>query len=122
MRIAIPVDSQCLEARVAMSFGRTPYFLIYDVDTKDSIFIYNIAADSTGGAGIRAAQSVVDNKVDVLITPRLGENAANVVKAAGIKVYRCIDGTGQDNIDAYTSGQLSMIEEVHSGYHGRKGY
>ena len=77
MRIAIPVDSQSLEARVAMSFGRTPYFLIYDVDTKDSIFIYNIAAESTGGAGIRAAQSVVDNKVDVLITPRLGENAAN---------------------------------------------
>ena len=76
MKIAIPVDEKTLESRVCVSFGRTPYFLIYDVETKESIFIDNSAAASTGGAGIKAAQIIVDNKADVLLTPRLGENAA----------------------------------------------
>ena len=76
MKIAIPVDEKTLESNVCVSFGRTPYFLIYDVETKESIFIDNSAAASTGGAGIKAAQIIVDNKADVLLTPRLGENAA----------------------------------------------
>ena len=66
MKIAIPVDEKTLESNVCVSFGRTPYFLIYDVETKESIFIDNSAAASTGGAGIKAAQIIVDNKADVL--------------------------------------------------------
>lgn len=41
MKIAIPVDEKTLESNVCVSFGRTPYFLIYDVETKESIFIDN---------------------------------------------------------------------------------
>ena len=72
MNIAIPVDEKTLESNVCVSFGRTPYFLIYDVETKESIFIDNSAAASTGGAGIKAAQIIVDNKASALLTPRLG--------------------------------------------------
>ena len=34
MKIAIPVDEKSVDSNVCVSFGRTPYFLIYDVDTK----------------------------------------------------------------------------------------
>jgi len=63
-------------------------FLIYDTETKESIFLDNGAAASTGGAGIKAAQTIVDNKVNALLTPRCGENAANVLKSADIKIYK----------------------------------
>jgi len=62
MKIAIPVDEKSLESNVCVSFGRAPYFLIYDTETKESIFLDNGAAASTGGAGIKAAQTIVDNK------------------------------------------------------------
>ena len=76
MKISIPVDEKSLESNVCVSFGRAPYFLIYDTETKESIFLNNGAAASTGGAGIKAAQTIVDNKVNTLLTPRCGENAA----------------------------------------------
>jgi predicted Fe-Mo cluster-binding NifX family protein len=88
MKIAIPVDEKSLESNVCVSFGRAPYYLIYDTETKESVFLDNSAAASTGGAGIKAAQTIVDNKVNALLTPRCGENAANVLKSADIKIYK----------------------------------
>ena len=70
MKIAIPVDEKSMGTNVCVSFGRTPYFLIYDTESKESSFINNSAASSSGGAGIKAAQTVVDSKADVLLTPR----------------------------------------------------
>ncbi len=121
MKIAIPVDEKTLESNVCVSFGRTPYFLIYDVETKDSIFIDNGAAASTGGAGIKAAQIIVDNKADVLLTPRLGENAADVLKPAEIKTYKTTTASAKDNIDAFIAGKLPLLDEFHAGFHGHGG-
>jgi len=70
MKIAIPVDDKSLESKVCISFGRTPYFLIYETDTKENLFLDNSAAASQGGAGIKAAQAIADEGVVVLITPR----------------------------------------------------
>ncbi|MFZ3129726.1 MAG: NifB/NifX family molybdenum-iron cluster-binding protein [Desulfosporosinus sp.] len=121
MKIAIPVDDKSMETNVCMSFGRTPYFLIYDTETKDNIFLDNSAAASQGGAGIKAAQTVVDNQVRALLTPRCGENAAEVIKAADIKIYKTINDSIQDNIDAFNEGRLSLLEDIHAGFHGRRG-
>jgi predicted Fe-Mo cluster-binding NifX family protein len=121
MKIAIPVDEKTLESNVCASFGRTPYFLIYDVETKESIFIDNSAAASTGGAGIKAAQTIVDNKANALLTPRCGQNAADVIKSAEIKIYKTITGSAKDNIDAFIAGKLSLLDEIHAGFHRHGG-
>lgn len=121
MKIAIPVEEKTLESNVCVSFGRTPYFLIYDVETKESIFIDNSAAASTGGAGIKAAQIIVDNKANALLTPRLGENAADVLKPAEIKIYKTTTGSAKDNTDAYIAGKLHLLDEFHGGFHGHGG-
>lgn len=121
MKIAIPVDEKTLESNVCVSFGRTPYFLIYDVETKESIFIDNSAATSTGGAGIKAAQIMVDNKASVLLTPRLGKNAADVIKSAEIKIYKTTTTSAKDNIDAFIADKLTLLDEIHVGFHGHGG-
>jgi len=118
MKIAIPVDDKKMEASVCISFGRTPYFMINDTESNESIFIDNSAAASQGGAGIKAAQLLVDHKADVLLTPRCGENAAEVIKAADIKMYKTMPGSARDNINAFTEGKLSILEEIHAGFHG----
>jgi predicted Fe-Mo cluster-binding NifX family protein len=121
MKIAIPVDEKSVDSNVCVSFGRTPYFLIYDVDTKESVFLDNSAAASTGGAGIKAAQTIVDNKANVLLTPRCGENAAEVLKSADIEIFKTTSASVKDNIDAFIDGKLSLLDEIHAGFHGHGG-
>ena len=121
MKIAIPVDEKSLESNVCVSFGRTPHFLIYDTDTQKSVFLDNSAAASTGGAGIKAAQTIVDNKVNALLTPRCGENAANVLKSADIKIYKTAGISAKKNIDDFISGKLSLLDEIHPGFQGHGG-
>ena len=121
MKIAIPVDEKTLESNVCVSFGRAPYFLIYDTETNESAFIDNSAATSTGGAGIKAAQIIVDNKANVLLTPRCGQNAADVIQSAEIKIYKTTTTSAKDNIDAFIAGKLSLLDEIHAGFHGHGG-
>jgi predicted Fe-Mo cluster-binding NifX family protein len=121
MKIAIPVDEKKTETSVCPSFGRAPYFLIYDLESKESLFVDNAAAASTGGAGIKAAQTLIDHQIGALLTPRLGNNAADLFTAAEIKIYKTIAAPAMENIEAFHAGKLSVLSEVHSGFHGRMG-
>lgn len=38
-----------MDSSICVSFGRTPYYLIYDTNTKKSEFIDNSVATSPGG-------------------------------------------------------------------------
>lgn len=121
MKLAIPVDEKSMETNVCVSFGRTPYFLIYDTETNECTFLDNSAAASTGGAGIKAAQAIVDNGANVLLTPRCGENAANVLKAADIRLYKTTMARVMENINAFAAGKLPVLDEIHAGFHGHGG-
>lgn len=121
MKIAIPADDNNMKTGVCISFGRAPYFLLYDIETEEGSFIDNSAAASSGGAGIKAAQTIVDNDAGALLTPRCGENAAQVLKAADIKIYKTAEGTAVDNINAFIDGKLSPLNEIHEGFHHHGG-
>ena len=121
MRIMLPVDENSDETPVCPSFGRAPYFLVYETDSEESTFIDNSAIGSQGGAGINAAQCIVDNNASAVLTPRCGENAAAVISAAGIKIYRSDAGSAMDNIRAFLVGRLSPLEEIHAGFHHHGG-
>ena len=121
MKIAIPTNDKCMEANVCPSFGRTPYFMIFDTDSKEAAFLDNSAAASQGGAGIKAAQNIVDSQVSVLITPRCGANAAEVIKAANIKIYKTMNDSILENMVAFSEGKLALLEEIHPGFHGSEG-
>ena len=121
MKIAIPVDNNSQESKVCISFGRTPYFIIYETDTKETTFLDNHAAASQGGAGIKAAQGIVDEGISALITPRCGENAADVLKAANVKLYKTMNDSVEDNILAFVAGDLSLLDDIHPGFHNHGG-
>ncbi len=121
MKIALPVNEKNMESTVCISFGRTPYFLIYDTKTKAAEYIDNSAAASQGGAGIKASQMIVDHKADAVMTPRCGENAAEVLQAAHIKIYKTNGDSIRDNIDAFETGKLPLLDEIHAGFHNHGG-
>ena len=117
MKIGIPVDDKNMDSTVCVSFGRAPYYLIYDVENKTGEFLENVAAASAGGAGIRAAQFLVDQKVAAVLTPRCGENAASVLQAAGIKLYKTDSVSIKGSIDSFVKESLAELREIHAGLH-----
>lgn len=118
MIIAIPADEKSIKGNVCVSFGRAPYFMFYDTEKNESNFINNSAADSQGGAGVKAAQLIVDNHADVLITPRCGDNAAEVLKTAYITIYKSKNNSIEDNLKNFKEEKLNLLTEIHSGFHG----
>ena len=118
MRIAIPVDDKDLSSTVCMSYGRCPYFAIYDDETKEYEFVENTARDSSGGAGIIASQMLIDRGVSVVLTERLGQNAADVLNVANCKIMRASSKDIRANVDAYLAGKLEPLTDIHKGFHG----
>ncbi len=117
MIIAIPSDKESLDSPVCVSFGRAPFYCLYNTETEQSTFVVNSAADSPGGAGIKAAQLLVDSKANVLITIRCGENAAKVLQPANVELLKALNLSIADNIAAYKQNKLEPLKEVHAGYH-----
>lgn len=116
MKIAVPVDEQSLQSDVCISFGRTPFFLFYNTETKEESYFDNSAFNEQSGAGIKAAQKIVDEGAQVLLTRHCGENAAEVFEGS-VEIYRASVGTAQENIKAFQNGELQILTEIHPGYH-----
>lgn len=116
MKIAIPVNED--HKTVCISFGRTPEFLIFDSENNERIFADNSeAANASGGSGVKAAQVIVDNKADILLTPRCGENADTVLKEAQIKIYKTTSDDLEAEIEKFNQGKLDILTEIHAGFH-----
>ncbi len=121
MIVTIPVDGRTMSACINKSFGRTPYFLVYNTETKEKNFIENSAATSQGGAGIKASQFIVDQKTNAVIVPMLGKNAADVLKSAGLELYMASGCSIQGNINALLDGELEYLAKIHAGFHNHGG-
>ena len=82
MKIAMPLDENKMD--VCVSFARAPYFLFCDGEKEE--IVENPAAQAQGGAGLQAAQFLIDHGAEVLITVRCGQNAADVFQAASLEI------------------------------------
>ncbi len=117
MIIAIPVTDNTASAKVNTTLGRSPFYLIYNSSTKETTFIRNTAAEAKGGAGIKAAQLLLDQSITDLITPRSGTNALDVLKEAGVNIYESNSSDVLSNITDLENNKLNPITEGHAGFH-----
>ena len=116
MKIAIPLDEN--KKDVCVSFARAPYFMVCDGNEGAVEIIENPAAEAEGGAGLKAAQFVLDSGADTVITVRCGENAGNVFKAAEVKVYKSQVEDARENVKLLKEEKLSELTKFHAGFHG----
>ncbi len=109
MKIVISSQGQVLEAMVDPRFGRCAYFIIYDTETKETEALSNQASEATGGAGIVAAQLVVDKGVEAVITGNVGPNAFQTLSQAKIKIFGGASGTVKESLEKYEKGELNEL-------------
>ncbi|MGB9780270.1 NifB/NifX family molybdenum-iron cluster-binding protein [Caldanaerobacter sp.] len=118
MKVAISSQGKNLESQVDTRFGRAQYFLIVDTSSMEYKVIDNTAMGQSSGAGTKAAQLLLDEQVEAVISSNVGPNAMEVFKEADIPVYKAMDGDVKKNIEAFKKGELEKITEpTNQGHH-----
>lgn len=123
MKIAITAEGQDLESRLDERFGRCRYFLLTDPETEQYEVVENLGDGTSGGAGVSAAQLIVDHGAEALITGHIGPNAIRALQATNVKVYLTPSCLVREALGKFKSNELESALEAtvqpHFGNSGR---
>ncbi len=120
MKICITSNGPNLDSFVDPRFGRCLYFIFIE-EKKPEKFeaVQNTGVNATRGAGITAAQIVVDKKAEVVISGNFGPNAFGVLSASGVKILQAMPGIKiRDALEAFKQGQLAEMTQPFGGGFG----
>lgn len=112
MRIAFTAQGTAWESPMEARFGRAEYFFIYDEGKDDVEIVDNKSSENEAhGAGPKAAQTLAEKKVSVLITGNgPGGNAATVLQKIGVECYiKASDMTIKQAYELFKKGQLDRF-------------
>jgi len=101
MRIAVTSAGEGLESQLDERLGRCPYFVILDTDGGTVESLRNTAADASSGAGTKAMQLLMDRDVQVIITGKIGPNAAELIAEAKMEAVTDKKGTVREVFNEY---------------------
>lgn len=125
MRIVISAQGENLEAPASPVFGRCPTYVFVDTETLSHEAVPNPAMNLGGGAGIQAAQFVVEQGAQAVLSGNLGPNAFDVLRAADVPGYLVREGTVGQAVEAFNAGALQPMGganvAAHAGMGGRGG-
>jgi predicted Fe-Mo cluster-binding NifX family protein len=113
MKIVVSANGMDLDAQASPVFGRCPAYVFVDPESADGNHpmafeaVENPALYAAGGAGIQAAQFVVERGAKAVISGNVGPNAFGVLQAADVPVYAFGSGTVRQAVEAYKAGELA---------------
>ncbi len=118
MKIALTISEKNENSKVDPRFGRCPYFLIIDEETGEKKIVDNTQnLNAMQGAGIQAAQNLLNENPDVLITGNIGPKAFSLLSSK-IKIYLGAGGLPIDEaIKKYKSGELQEATSANKPGH-----
>ena len=123
MRVVVTSGGSSLDAAVSPVFGRCQTYVFVDTDTMKYEAVANPAAGAAGGAGIQAAQFIIQRGADAIVTGNVGPNAFSVLRSAGVPVYLISGpGTVQQAVDDLKEGKLQTVSDANvPGHFGSGG-
>ncbi len=110
MKIAFSTAGNDLSASVEPKFGRSPKFIIFDTENDRFEVIDNTSCDAAGGAGIKAAETVVKAGVSVVITGDCGPKAFNALKQSDVTIYSAMGMSVEDALAQYRAEKLPELQ------------
>ncbi len=124
MRIVIPANGTDLDAPVSPVFGRCANFIFVDTeieegDTAPPFEVHtNPALQTPSGAGVQAAQFVLQQGAKAVLSANLGPNAFRIIQSAGIPVYALKGATVREAVDAFKAEELTPLTTPGPGHVG----
>ncbi|MEW6186407.1 MAG: NifB/NifX family molybdenum-iron cluster-binding protein [Thermodesulfobacteriota bacterium] len=111
MKIAVSTKGKTLDAEIDPRFGRAGFFILIDPETMNLEVLENKQnLQLPQGAGIQAAQTVVDRGAKVVLTGNCGPKAFRVLQAAGVKVGIGMTGSVQEAVKRYKEGKINFAD------------
>jgi predicted Fe-Mo cluster-binding NifX family protein len=94
-------------------FGRASWFIIVDDKTKQWQAVANQQQrQSTQGAGIQAATTIIDREAQVLLSSNVGPKAFRVLQAGGVRMFRTDTAKQQTVAEAIAAWERGELEEI----------
>jgi predicted Fe-Mo cluster-binding NifX family protein len=121
MKVVVSSQGETLDAAASPIFGRCPTYVFVDTETNDVKAMPNPAMNQGGGAGIQAAQFVVSQGAQAVLTGNLGPNAYDVLQAADVPGYLVPEGTVRQAVDAFKAGNLQPMGGANVASHSGMG-
>jgi predicted Fe-Mo cluster-binding NifX family protein len=120
-KIAVTSEGPTLDDALDPRFGRAAGFIIVDPQTLQFQYVDNGAGQArVQGAGIQAAEAIVRNGAEVLLTGYVGPKAFAALQAAGVKVAQNLDNmTVRQAVERFRTGQVTWAAEANRTGHGR---
>jgi len=119
MRLVVTANGTDLDAQASPVFGRCPAYVFVDTETMAFETLENPAVGASGGAGIQAAQFVIERGAQAVVTGNVGPNAFSVFQAANVPMYLFGGGTVREAVEAYKAGGLQSVAaanvQAHTG-------
>jgi len=111
MKIIFSSTGKNWDDKVDEKFGRAKGFVLYDEETKMLKWISNDRnRNAEHGAGIQAAQLVLNTGAEILITGRIGPKAREVLKKTNIKIYKAVNISIKKAYENFNEGLLKEHE------------
>lgn len=109
-KIVVSAQGRSLDDPVDPRFGRAAFFLLVEPDSMSYEVIDNAASRGMAqGAGIQAAETVVNSGAKVVLSGYVGPKAYQALKAAGIQIGQDVDGGSvREAVEKYKSGAVSL--------------
>ena len=112
MKVAITVEQPQMDSMVDSRFGRCRYFIFADTETQEWDAVENRDAALSTGAGIAAAQMVVNRGARVVITGLVGPKALQVLNAAGVQIVSVPEVTARQALEDFRTGRAHTGTQV----------
>ena len=111
MKIAFSTSGADLSAPLDTRFGRAARFLIFDSDDSTFTVVANEQnLNAIQGAGIQAAQTLVNHDINALVSGHCGPKAFRVLSSAGVAVYTCNAATVREALELFNAKQLTRLD------------
>jgi predicted Fe-Mo cluster-binding NifX family protein len=111
MIIVITANGADLDAPASPVFGRCPAYVFVDTESMQFEGVENPAIGAASGAGIQAAQFVIERGAKAVVTGNVGPNAFSVFQSADVPIYLSGSGTVREMAEAFRTGQLQSIAD-----------
>lgn len=107
MKVVVTAQGSSLDSPVDPRFGRARFFLLVDTETGNFTAHDNVQnLNAPQGAGIQAAQTVVQLGTEAVLTGNVGPKAFATLQAARVAVHPGAMGTVREALEALHAGRL----------------